>query len=97
MPTFVSLVKWTEQGIRTVKDVPKRLEAFEATITRAGGKLKDFYLVTGEYDMVVVTEVPSEEVMAKLTLTTGMQGNVRTTTLRAFNREEATRIFGSLA
>ena len=96
MPTFVSLIKWTEQGIRNVKDAPKRLEAFEAAITRAGGKLKDFYLVMGEYDMVVVTEVPSEEVMAKLTLTTGMQGNVRTTTLRAFNREEATKIFGSV-
>src|SRR5262245_29508070 len=97
MPTFVSLVQWTEQGIRSAKDVPKRLEAFEAAITRAGGKLKDFYLVMGEYDMVVVTEAPSEEVFAKLTLTTGMQGNVRTTTLRAFNREEATRIFSSLA
>ena len=96
MPTFISLVKWTEQGIRGVKDAPKRLEAFEAAVTRAGGKLKDFYLVMGEYDLVVVTEAPNDEVVAKLTLMTGMQGNVRTTTLRAFNRDEAMRIIGSL-
>lgn len=96
MPTYVSLVKWTEQGIRAVKDAPKRLEAFEAAVTRAGGKLKDVYLVMGEYDLVVVTEAPNDEAVARLALATAMQGNVRTTTLRAFNREEATRIISSL-
>jgi uncharacterized protein with GYD domain len=90
------LVKWTEQGIRAVKDAPKRLEAFEAAVTRAGGKLKDVYLVMGEYDLVVVTEAPNDEAVARLALATAMQGNVRTTTLRAFNREEATRIISSL-
>jgi uncharacterized protein with GYD domain len=53
-----------------------------------GGKVKDAYLVLGEYDLVVVTEVPNDETAAKMALGTAMQGNVRTTTMRAFNREE---------
>jgi uncharacterized protein with GYD domain len=96
MPTYVTLVKWTEQGIRAVKDAPKRLEAFEAAVRAAGGKLRDVYLVMGEYDLVVVTEAPSDEVVAKVTLATGMAGNVRTTTMRAFTRDETVRIIQSL-
>jgi uncharacterized protein with GYD domain len=96
MPTYVTLVRWTDQGIRNVKDAPKRVEAFETAVKGAGGKLKDFYLVMGEYDLVVVTEAPNDETVARLTLATGMMGNVRTTTMRAFTREETTKIIGSL-
>lgn len=96
MPTYVTLVKWTEQGIRGVKDAPKRVEAFEAAVKANGGALKDFYLVLGEYDLVAVTEAPNDETVAKLALATGMQGNVRTTTMRAFNRSEFVKIIASL-
>ena len=96
MPMYVTLVKWTEQGIRAVKDAPRRLEQFEAAVKAAGGKLRDVYLVMGEYDLVVVTEAPNDEAVAKLTLSTAMGGNVRTTTMRAFSRDETVRIIQSL-
>ena len=96
MPTYITFVNWTDQGIRHVKESPKRLDAFEAAVKAAGGKVKDVYLVTGQYDLVVITEAPSDEVVARLTLATGMQGNVRTVTSRAFSREETTRIIGGL-
>jgi uncharacterized protein with GYD domain len=96
MPTFVTLAKWTDEGIRNIKDSPKRRQAFEDRITSMGGKVKDAYLVMGEYDLVVVTEVPNDETAAKMALGTAMQGNVRTMTMRAFGREEMDKIVGSL-
>ena len=96
MSTYVTLAKWTDEGIRNVKDSPKRRQAFEDRITSMGGKVKDAYLLLGEYDLVVVTEVPNDETAAKMALGTAMQGNVRTTTMRAFNREEMDKIVGSL-
>jgi uncharacterized protein with GYD domain len=96
MATYISFVKWTEQGIKHAKDAPKRLDAFEAAVKAAGGKLKDAYLVMGEYDLIVVTEAPNDEAVARLSLATAMQGNVRTVTSRAFTREECTKILGGL-
>jgi len=96
MPTYVTLAKWTEQGIRDVKDAPKRVEAFEKAVTSAGGKLKELYMLMGEYDLLVITEAPNDEVVAKLTLATGMLGNVRTVTSRAFARDETVKIIQSL-
>ena len=96
MPYFVTLAKYTDQGIRNVKDSAKRADAFEAAIRAAGGTLKDLYLVLGEHDIVAVMELPSDEAAAKLSLATASLGNVRTTTLRAFNREEFRKIIASL-
>ena len=96
MPTYVTLANWTDQGIRNVKDAPKRAAAFENAVQAAGGKVKEMYLVMGEYDLIVVTEAPNDEAVARLALATGMIGNVRTRTLRAFNREEMTKIISSL-
>lgn len=96
MPTYVTLVKWTDQGIRNVKDSPKRADAFEAALKAAGGSVKGIYLVMGEYDIVVVSEAPNDETVTKLALATAMQGNVRTTTMRAYDREEFRKIIASL-
>ena len=96
MPSYVTLVKWTDQGIRNVKDAPKRADAFEAAVKAAGGALKGIYLVMGEYDLVVVSEAPNDETVTKLALSVAMQGNVRTTTMRAFNREELRKIIAGL-
>ena len=96
MPSYVTLVKWTDQGIRNVKDAPKRADAFEAALKAAGGTLKGAYLVMGEYDLVVVTEGPNDETATKLALSVAMQGNVRTTTMRAYDREEFRKIIASL-
>jgi uncharacterized protein with GYD domain len=88
MATYLSLINWTEQGIRTVKDSPKRLEAARKALKKLGGELKGFYMLQGQYDGVLIFDVPNDEAMTKFLLTTGTAGNVRTTTLRAFTEEE---------
>lgn len=96
MPSYVTLVNWTDQGIRNLKDSPKRSDAFEAAVKANGGTVKELYLVLGEYDIVTVTELPNDETAAKLALATASLGNVRTKTMRAFNREEFRKIISSL-
>ena len=88
MPTYITLAKWTDQGIRNVKESLQRLDAFKKAAEAAGGKMIGFYLTLGEYDMVVIVEVPSDEAAAALILSTGKGGNVRTTTMKAFPEDQ---------
>ena len=96
MPTYISLVNYTDQGIRNVKDSPKRLDAAKKLLKTLGGELKDFYLAMGAYDLIVVVEAPNDEVMAKFALALGSAGNIRTTTLKAFPEAEYRRIIAAL-
>lgn len=96
MPTYISLTNWTDQGIRTVKDQGKRLDGAKQRFKDAGADMKAIYMTMGAYDLVTVWEAPTDEVAAKLLLAIGGLGNVRTTTLRAFNEDEARKIFASL-
>jgi uncharacterized protein with GYD domain len=88
MATYLSLFNWTDQGIRTVKESPRRLEATRKALKKLGGELKAFYMLEGQYDGVLIFDIPGEEALTKFLLLTGTAGNVRTTTLRAFNEEE---------
>lgn len=88
MPTYVTLFKLTSQGIRSIKDAPKRLEDGIKRYEAMGGKLTAFYLTMGEYDYVTISEAPSDEVATAFTLALGSQGNVRTTTMKAFTRQQ---------
>ena len=88
MPTYISLVNWTDQGIRNLKEAPQRLDAFKKTVETAGGKVSGYYLTMGKYDSVVILELPSDEVAAALVLKGGSQGNVRTETMKAFSENE---------
>ena len=88
MPTFISYINWTEQGIRNVKDSPTRAEAARNALKNLGGEIKDIFLTTGQYDLLVIAEAPDAEVMAKFALTVAQQGNIRTTTVSAFTEEE---------
>ena len=88
MPTYISLVSLTEQGIKEVKNAPERLQAFDNAAREIGGKLIGFYLVMGQYDYIVITEAPDDQMAARLILGTIAQGSVRTQTMRAFPREE---------
>lgn len=92
MPTYISLVNLTEQGVKEVKNAPERLRAFDDAAKEAGGKLVGFYLVLGQYDYVVITEAPDDQTAARLILSTIAQGSVRTQTMRAFPREEFEQI-----
>jgi len=88
MPTYLVLVNWTDQGIRAVKESPRRLDATKKAIEAAGGKMLGFYLTMGRYDEVLIVEGPSDEVAATLALSAGSEGNVRTETLKAFPEAE---------
>ena len=88
MATYLSLFNWTDQGIRTVKDSPKRLESTKKALKKLGGELKAFYMLQGHYDGALIFDIPNDEALTKFLFTTGSAGNVRTTTLRAFTEEE---------
>jgi uncharacterized protein with GYD domain len=84
MPNYVTLVKWTEEGDKKIRESPARLKA-AATLTEAvGGKFTDMYITIGEYDMVVISEGSSDEGAAAAALTIVSRGFVRTVTMRAF-------------
>lgn len=96
MPTYITLVNYTEQGIRDMKNAPARIEAARNLSKSLGGEIKAFYLTLGGYDAVVIAEAPDDRAVAKMALTIGSAGNVRTTTLRAFDEAEAVEIMRSL-
>jgi len=87
MATYITLIRWTEKGIENVKDSPNRLDAAKKAFQAAGAELKEFYLVQGRYDAVVVSEAPDDETVAKLALAIGSKGAIRTETLRAFTED----------
>ncbi|WP_405687080.1 GYD domain-containing protein [Streptomyces sp. NBC_00057] len=97
MLTYVALLNWTDQGIRDYKDTAKRAEAFGAAAQKLGAKLLNLYWTVGPYDLVAVVEAPDDETATAVLLQLGGVGNVRTTTLRAFGREEMDRIIGEAA
>ena len=85
MPTYVSLVSWTEKGIASFKDTLDRSEAAKTLAAKHGGSITDIHWTLGPYDLVVVSEAPDDESATAFALELGAQGNVRTTTMRAFD------------
>ena len=96
MPTYISLLRYTQQGIAAAKGGPARVDAARKAYKQAGAELKQFFLVTGQYDCVVIVEAPNDEVVAKLALALGAAGNVRSETFRAFTEDEYRKIVASL-
>ena len=96
MPTYISLANITDQGIRTMKDLSRRLQNAEQTFSQMGAQLRDVYLVMGPYDYVVVADAPDDVTMARVSLAIAGQGNVRTQTLRAFDRNELLQVVEGL-
>ena len=96
MATFIVLIRFTQQGIGNIKEGPKRLDAAKQAFRAMGAELKQYYLVQGQYDAVVVAEGPDDETAMKLALLIGSQGAVRTETLRAFTEDEYRKIIAAL-
>ncbi len=96
MATFISLLTFTDQGIRNVKDSPERLRAFEAMAEKLSVKMKGAYYTVGKYDMIVITEGADDAATAAL-LKVSALGNVRSETLRAFSAEEMKKIIAKIA
>lgn len=96
MPTYIAMLKWTPQGIRDIKQSPSRLDAARKAFESAGAKMKDFYMTTGQHDMIAVIEASDDAALAKALLMTAAQGNVTTETCRAYTEDEYRRIIGGL-
>ena len=96
MAKYIVLISWTDQGIRNVKDAPKRADAARDLAKKFGCEMQDFYMTIGTYDVVSILEAPNDEAMAKFALTLGSAGNVRTTTLKAFSEDSFRRIIAAL-
>jgi len=96
MATYISLLKFTCLGIEKIKESPARLDAAKQAFQAMGAELKEFYFVMGSYDIVIISEAPDDETVAKLALSIGSQGNIRTETLRAFTEDEYKKIISEL-
>jgi uncharacterized protein with GYD domain len=88
MPTYVSLVKWTDQGIKDYRESPARAADFSKLVESLGGRVREIVWTVGEYDIVTVTEFPDDEAGMAALLRVGSLGNIRSTTMRAFNADE---------
>lgn len=96
MPSYLALASWTDQGMKAIKESPRRLEQAKKLAEQLGGKIIFFYLTMGQYDMAVLLELPNDDAAARVALLLGMGGNVRTTTLKAFTEDEYRKIIGAL-
>ena len=96
MPSYLSLISWTDQGVRNVKDSPARLDAVKKVFEAGGGRLIFFYMLMGEYDLATLIEMPNDEAATKALLSIGAAGNIRTTTMKAFTEAEYRAIIASL-
>lgn len=96
MPTYIVLGNYTEQGIRSIKDLPTRVPQNSKRIEEMGGKLIGWYLTMGAYDFVAIVDAPNDDTMVQGLLALGAQGNFRTTTLKAFTLDEVSKIIARL-
>ena len=96
MATYIILINYTDQGVRNVKESPKRLDAAKKLLKSMGGEFKQFYLTMGAYDLATIVEAPNDEAIAKFALVVGSLGNIRTTTLKAFPEDEYRKIIAAL-
>ena len=96
MATYISLLRYTDKGAANIKESPARLDAAKKVFQSMGAELKQWYLVMGKYDAVVISEGPDDDTVAKLLLAIGAQGNIKTETFRAFTEAEFRKIIAAL-
>ena len=96
MSTYIILANYTQKGIENIKESPKRLDSAKSFFREMGAELKEFFLVQGRYDIVIVAEAPNDETASKLALAIGSLGNVRTETLRAYTETDFRKLIATL-
>jgi uncharacterized protein with GYD domain len=96
MATYIVLGNFSDQGIRNVKESPKRAEAFKDLAKKTGATVKELYWTVGQYDVLTVVEAPDDQTVTALLLAAGSLGNIRTQTLRAYSADEITRIIAKM-
>ena len=96
MATFIVLGSFTDQGIRGIKESPKRADAFKSLAAKAGVKVKEVFWTLGHYDLVTIVEAPDAATVTSVELAVASMGNVKTETLTAFSAEEFGRILSKM-
>lgn len=96
MVTYITLAKFTDQGIRTIKDTTKRADMAKEMAGKFGVKMTNIFWTTGDYDMVTISEAADDESISAFGLMLSSAGNVRLQSLKAFNREEMSRILSKI-
>ncbi|MCC8956995.1 GYD domain-containing protein [Bradyrhizobium sp. Pear77] len=96
MATFIVRIDWTDQGIRNVRDAPKRSRAARELAKTLGVEIKEVYLTSGEHDILLLAEAPLGDHITKLALALSSQGNIRTCTSRAWPEAEWTKLISEL-
>jgi uncharacterized protein with GYD domain len=92
MPTYVALVNFTDQGIKNFRDTVRRAEDYRGLVDKHGGQVRQLLWTLGQYDLVVVTDFPDDETATAVVLQTVAAGNIRTTTMKAFDAEQMSAI-----
>jgi uncharacterized protein with GYD domain len=96
MATYIMLIRYTQKGIENIKQSPTRLDTAKKAFKAMGAELKEFFLVMGRYDIVVVAEAPNDETISKCALDLASKGSVATETLRAFKEDEYRKVIAAL-
>ena len=95
MATYIALIDYTDQGIRGIKDSPERAIHFAEQARRHAVDVKDLFWTSGKHDGVLIMEAPDDKAVSALMLSLGRGGNVRTHTMRAYDRDEMEQILGN--
>ncbi len=96
MPKYISLVRWTQQGVAHVKDSANRFDAGRKAFKEIGVEIKQLHMTMGRYDLIMLLEAPSDDAVATALLSLAAQGNVQTETLKAWDESEYRKITGSV-
>ncbi len=96
MQTYMTLIRYTQQGIESIKDSPARLDTAKELYKSLGAEIKSFYLTMGRYDVMVISEAPDDETATKLAMTIGSSGAIRTETFRIFTEYEYRKLISEL-
>jgi len=96
VPTYIMLMKWTQEGMEQIKDDEQRIERLRNIFKSVGGEIKALYFTFGQYDKIIIAEAPSDEAMAKAVLRLGGFGTVSVQTLKAFPEKDGLDIIRGL-
>ena len=97
MPSYVMLMRWTDQGVRTIGDLPKRIDSAKRLLADMGGQFHSLHMTMGEYDLIGIYDAPDDAVAVRFTLMIEKLGHTRTTSLKAFPEQALREIVKSIS
>ncbi len=96
MPHFICFLNWTDEGAKNAKGISERHDAAHSLAASLGGSVVGAYVTSGQYDVVAILDMPDGDAMAKFALSVSARGQARTTTVRAYQHDEISKIASSI-